>query len=388
MNSEYQSLSEVRQNLRVDWYRSPVDPARLRELMRRSDWQGWLQAGGHLALVLATGVVCYLLWARGLWLAFAVALFVRGTFSSFLPGAAVHELGHGTVFRTRWLNKLFLYLFSLPSWWNPFDYALSHTYHHRFTLHPEGDREVILPLRPTPVFRVALPLFTISLFSRPVMIFGRGGLFTAIIDTVRTALGIDVSPDTPSREWLGALRRDQMAEMRKAIWWARLVLLFQAAVVAVAIATGLWVLPILISVSTFISPWWLYAVGITQHTGLRNDVADFRKCVRSVTVDPLQEFFYWRMNWHTEHHMYAGVPCYNLKKLYREIAADLPGPRTLAGAWREMRAIWKRQQTDPGYQFDTPLPDTAYRVRTDVPDTLEESIGELAPEGLRPDTLS
>ena len=97
MNSEYQSLSEVRQNLRVDWYRSPVDPARLRELMRRSDWQGWLQAGGHLALVLATGVVCYLLWARGLWLAFAVALFVHGTFSSFLPGAAVHELGHGTV---------------------------------------------------------------------------------------------------------------------------------------------------------------------------------------------------------------------------------------------------------------------------------------------------
>ena len=81
--------------------------------------------------------------------------------------------------------------------------------------------------------------------------------------------------------------------------------------------------------------------------------------------------------------MYAGVPCYNLKKLYREIAADVPEPRTLRGAWREMREIWLRQQIDPSYQFDTPLPATARCVRTDTPDELESSIGELAPEGLR-----
>ena len=28
----------------------------------------------------------------------------------------------------------------------------------------------------------------------------------------------------------------------------------------------------------------------------------------------------------------------------------------LPAAWREMRQTWKRQQQDPGYQFDTPLP--------------------------------
>ena len=38
------------------------------------------------------------------WVAFAVALFVYGTFSSFLPGATVHELGHGAVSRTKWLT--------------------------------------------------------------------------------------------------------------------------------------------------------------------------------------------------------------------------------------------------------------------------------------------
>ena len=81
--------------------------------------------------------------------------------------------------------------------------------------------------------------------------------------------------------------------------------------------------------------------------------------------------------------MYAGVPCYNLKKLYREIAADVPEPRTLRGAWREMLEIWRRQQNEPGYQFDMPLPATATSQRSDTGDELENSIGELAPEGLR-----
>ena len=82
--------------------------------------------------------------------------------------------------------------------------------------------------------------------------------------------------------------------------------------------------------------------------------------------------------------MYAGVPCYNLGKLYKEIAHDMPEPRTLVGAWKEMREVWKRQKTDPDFQFDTPLPPTAEHARVDRPDEqLESSIGELAPAGLQ-----
>ena len=93
--------------------------------------------------------------------------------------------------------------------------------------------------------------------------------------------------------------------------------------------------------------------------------------------------FLLRMNWHIEHHLFAGVPCYNHKKLYREVAADMPQPRSLSGAWREMGEVWRRQQTDADYQlFDTPLPATAWEVREDTPDKLESSIGELAPRAL------
>ena len=84
--------------------------------------------------------------------------------------------------------------------------------------------------------------------------------------------------------------------------------------------------------------------------------------------------------------MYAGVPCYNLGRLYEEIADDMPEPRSLIGAWkRDAHAVWRKQKEDPDYQFDTPLPPTARVVRHDAAEDmeLESSIGELAPEGLR-----
>ena len=151
-----------------------------------------------------------------------------------------------------------------------------------------------------------------------------------------------------------------------------------------------WLLPVLVTLSGFYGKGWTVIVGLPMHCGLRDNVPDFRKCVRSITLDPISTFLYWRMNWHTEHHMFAGVPCYNLKKLYREIAGDMPQPRTLIGAWREMRATWRRQQQDPGYQFDTPVPQRAAAVPAIATPAangaaeLSTSIGDLAPAELEP----
>jgi len=49
----------------------------------------------------------------------------------------------------------------------------------------------------------------------------------------------------------------------------------------------------------------------------------------------------------------------------------------------QLLADVRRQQPDPAYYFDTPLPATAQTTRADTPDELESSIGELAPDGLR-----
>jgi fatty acid desaturase len=121
---------------------------------------------------------------------------------------------------------------------------------------------------------------------------------------------------------------------------------------------------------------------VPMHTGLRDNVNDFRLCVRSITIDPFTHFFYWRMNWHLEHHMFAAVPCYNLRRLYRTVSSDMPQPRTLLGSWREMRQIWKRQKKEPGYQFETPLP-TRKQETSRKQDALESSIGDLAPKAVQ-----
>ena len=226
-------------------------------------------------------------------------------------------------------------------------------------------------------------MFTVNLLTRPGRTFGKGGLISTAAITILAALGLVGSTRAPVRQWIAALHADQPAEARKSAWWARAQLVFHGGVLAAGLVSGLWVLPLIVSAAPFIGNWLSYFVGLPQHCGLRDNVADFRKCTRSMKLDPVTTFLYWRMNWHTEHHMYAGVPCYHLKELAREISADLPAPRTLAGAWREMLRIWNRQLLEPGYQYDTPLPPAAGRVARGGHGRLASSIGELAPAGLR-----
>ena len=77
--------------------------------------------------------------------------------------------------------------------------------------------------------------------------------------------------------------------------------------------------------------------------------------------------------------MFAAVPCYNLKKLHKTVARDMPKPRTLIESWVEMRNVWKRQQNDPEYAFDTPVPEGNLNNGKKQNEYLKSSIGDLAP---------
>ena len=383
MNS-YPPLSDVRQSLRVKWYRSPIDKQRLRELSERTDRQGWIQTGGHLGAFLLTGTITLISWQQQIWSLFFIALWCHGFIATFFKGTAAHELGHGTVFKTKALNRFFLYLVSLISWWDPFDYASSHTYHHRYTTHIDADRENILPLQPSLHPRVLLEMFTLHLFLKPERNFSKGGFFWNLFFTTRSALGIAAShTHIPNQEWLQALHEDDPTNFRNSIWWSRFLLLFHGSVLGLAIVTGWWVLPLLISLPSFIANIGAHFIGTTQHCGLQESVPDFRKNTRSIKLNPVMRFFYWHMNWHTEHHMYAGVPCYNLKALAEELKQDMPEPRSLVGAWKEMRSTWKRQQTEPDYYFDTPVPESLGQTDSGLPESMINSIGDLAPAKLK-----
>jgi fatty acid desaturase len=378
----YESLATVRKNLRVNWYRIPLDTENLRELTLRSNYQGWIQAGGHFAVFLITGMLTYTFWSLEVWWAFFTVLFCHGIVSSFFTGIAPHELGHGTVFHSKILNKVFLYLFSLIGWWNPFDYSMSHTYHHRYTMHPEADRENLSPLEPSINLILLIQLFSINLFSRAGRIFGKGGLFSTIYLTFLTAMGKTGSKDIPSQEWLQSLYVDQPDEHHKSIMWSRFLLFSHGSLLIISLASNLWVLPLIITFPIFIANWASYFTGMTQHCGLKDNDSDFRKSTRTIIINPVLEFLYWHMNWHIEHHMYASVPCYNLRKLNKLLADDMPEPRTLIGAWKEMRQIWRKQEQDQNYQFDTKVPDLQ-KKRNSSEDPVASSIGDLAPHSLK-----
>jgi fatty acid desaturase len=130
MNQAYEPLEMVRQTFKVDWYRCPIAKEQLRELVQRSDPRGAMQALGFLALLALTGLASWLLFVNSLWAGFAIALFCFGTINSFNPGLVTHELSHGTVFKTRWPNSLFLRFYSLLGWVNFHHYKRSHTFHH------------------------------------------------------------------------------------------------------------------------------------------------------------------------------------------------------------------------------------------------------------------
>jgi fatty acid desaturase len=372
MSDSHEPLDQVRKSFKVSWYRCPIEPAALKDLTRRSNLQGFIQALGHLAIIGVTGFLACWFFAHHAWVGFAVSLFAFGTAYSF-TNHACHELAHGTVFRTKWLNVVFLHLFGALSWFNFYHYKVSHTYHHLYTLHPRGDREVVLPRYPSLEIPYLLQLFTVSILGGPES----PGLVPVMKFTFTLAFRRKFDD-----EWSRAIfTPDQEAAFRTALAWARFTVLFHVVVLAAGFISGLWLPALLVTFGFTLGNWLKYFVGMPMHTGLRDNAPDFRLCVRTIALDPISHFLYWRMNYHTEHHMYAAVPCYRLRRLHRTLASDMPAPRTLAGAWREMRQTWKMQQEEPGYQFNTPLPrrpEAAMKPQ----DALGSSLGDLAPKSL------
>ena len=367
--------ADIRKNRRLRWYRCPIEPDTLRELATPSDLRGLVQALGHLAFWAATGGLAYYLFTLEIWWGFLAALFLHGTVATFFT-APHHELCHTTVFRTKRLNELFLRVFAFLGWLNFEIYRFSHTHHHRFTLFEDEDREKVMPEEPSLRPLYLLQLFTLNITGG----YQSRGLMPVLKHFVEIALN---RFEKPFNYWGPELYEGHLEERMKAVRWARLVLLVHAVSIAAFVAIGEPILAILFSGSTFFANWLRYFAAATQHCGLRSNIADFRKCTRTITLDPVTQFLFWHMNWHVEHHMYGAVPCYNLAKLHRAVAHDMPQPRTLVGAWREMRETWMRQRDDPGYAYDTPVPAPAPTTgERGNDDPLAASMGGLAPRAL------
>ena len=323
----------------VNWYRTPLDPARHKALHERSDILGLLQSLGYLGVLLMTGSLA--LYAARHWSVPVLisCIFLHGTCFAFQINA-VHELGHGTVFRSKFLNQFFLRIFAFLGWIHCDVFEKSHARHHRYTLHPPEDLEVVLPIR------IMVKQFFQQGFLNPA------GFWYSLKEAVRIAHG------KFSGSWeLKLFPVDNPGLRRTPVRWARLLLAGQGLILLVSIFCQCWLIPVLVTFAPFYGGWLFFLCNNTQHIGLQDNVPDFRLCCRTFTLNPVAQFLYWHMNYHTEHHMYAAVPCYRLGKLHALIRHDLPQcPNGLLATWCEIIDIQKKQAIDPNYQYKAPLP--------------------------------
>jgi len=335
-------MSSESTNLRIKWYRSPVAAKDLAALNQRSDWKGLVFSVGNLALLVLTGGLAWYSVGRLPLLIVLALIFLHGTFYAFLVNG-FHELCHQTVFQTRSLNTIFLYIYSFLGWSNPVLFWASHQEHHKFTLHPPDDLEVVLPVKLT------LKSYLSFAFINP------RGLYLRLKSVIRLSFGkID-------GEWDNALFPPEAAAKRRDLRnWARILLVGHGLIVIISLALGWWMIPILVTLAPFYAAGFQYLFNEAQHIGLSDNVSDYRLNTQTIILNPFVSFLYWNMNYHIEHHMYAAVPCYNLPRLHALIEDDLPHcPRGLIETWSIIIPIIRKQQLDHDYKF--------------VPDVLEHS---------------
>jgi fatty acid desaturase len=331
---------------RIEWYRSPIEKNRLIELTRRSDAKALLHSGSFLLIYLASISLNLFFFLHRLWIPMLAGSYLHAMFVDFMGmGAAVHELSHRTAFRTKWLNTFFYRLFAFLTWNNPLHFKESHNRHHQYTYFRGLDREQVAD--PIPFSRAQVLSWFLFDWTR----FRK--FMWANLNHAAGNTRVDFFFWCP-------LVSAESVKGRQLVRWARILLIGHLLLLGLFIWLKLWILIFLITFSYFFATFLQHATALIQHTGLQGDVPDWRFNSYTVNLNPLLRYLYWNMNFHTEHHMYAGVPFYNLPALRKELAWDLQLPMPgLIATLRHILKVKRAQKDDPGYRSVPRFPETA-----------------------------
>ena len=316
----------------AEWYRSPIDRKQLKQLMKRSDGPALRDTALWLSLLSATGAAGIFLW--GSW--WSVPVFaIYGVLYATTADSRWHECGHGTAFRTRWMNVAVYEFASFLMMRNSVAWRWSHARHHTDTIIVGRDPE-ISGMRPPQL--VMLCLNFLGLVSAPQS-------FWAILRQSAGKLSLEEADYVPE------------TERPRVYLVARIHVAIYAGVIIASIVTASILPLILVGLPRFYGIWLLSVMGLPQHLGLAEDVLDHRLNSRTVLMNPLLRFIYWNMNYHMEHHMYPMVPYHRLPELHEALKSDCPQPSaSLFHAWAEIIPCVIRQLKDPNHFIRPKLP--------------------------------
>ncbi len=335
----------------AEWYHSDVPRKVMKDLMQRRDGPAIRDTALWIGLLAATGAGGAWFW--GTWAAVPFFL-VYGVLYGSACDSRWHECGHGTAFRTGWMNDVVYQIASFMVMRNPVSWRWSHARHHTDTAIVGRDPEIA--------------------FMHPTGILPNILHFVGVLDVwhwmrtlLRNAAGI-VSAD--ERSYIPD------AEVPKAVFAARVHVAIYAGAMATAAGMGSLLPLMLIGGPRIYGTWHMFLTGLIQHGGLAEDVVDHRLNSRTVLMNPVSRWIYWNMNYHVEHHMFPMVPYHALPRLHALIKHDLPAPNpSIYAAFAEMIPAILRQRREPGYHIRRELPPTARPYR--------EEFHQIVPERAR-----
>jgi len=334
----------------AEWYQCQVPRATMRKLLERRDGPAIRDTILWFALILGCGYATVALW--GTWWAVIPYVLYAVLYAS-TSDSRWHEAGHGTAFKTDWMNNALYEIASFMVMRESTVWRWSHTRHHSDTIIVGRDPEIAVP-RPPNLRAIAMGFFSLP--------------------------GYPVYYRNILRHFVGRMSADEKTfipetQFAKIFLRARIYVAIYAMVIALSVY--LWsILPLmLIGLPNIFGSWLMMIYGLTQHAGLAENVLDHRLNCRTVRMNPVHRYLYWNMNYHVEHHMFPLVPYHALPRLHAAVKHDMPEPYpSLFSAWREIVPAVLRQVKDPAHHVKRKLPEGT------VTDEMSVSIKEATPD--------
>jgi Na+-transporting NADH:ubiquinone oxidoreductase subunit F len=317
------------------WYVTPVPRDAMRALLQRRDGPAMRDTLLWFALLLITGAAAAALWPTA-WAILPFALY--GILFASVSDSRWHECGHGTAFKTDWLNNAVYEIGSFMDSASPSCGAGATPAITATRSSPAGiARSARCGPSPSPAscsssstsrmcssFKQCCPACCGRMIAADerhlhARIRARAAL------TARPGLPAHLRGDRSSRRGRG---QPSPADVRR------------PALLLGALAVD--------------------RLRIQQHAGLAEDVLDHRLNTRTVYLNRISKYLYWNMGYHIEHHMFPMVPYYNLDRLHALVKWDMPRPYCgLLDAYREVIPALIRQSKDGAYYIRRAVPAAA-----------------------------
>jgi fatty acid desaturase len=323
----------------AEWYHSDVPRKEMKALMAREDApaiRDTLLLYGLMILFAGAGLWLWpSWWSAPFWAAYGV---LYGSASD----SRWHECGHGTAFRTPWMNNAVYQIASFMIVRNPVTWRWSHARHHTDTIIVGRDPEIAV-MRPPAALR---------LLSNVV------GLADAWTGWRRMLLNASGRLDPEEATFIPESEKPKVVRVAR-VW---------VAIYALTLWLAFWtqsILPLMVvGLPRLYGAWHHIMTGLLQHGALADNVIDHRLNSRTVLMNPVSRFIYWNMNYHVEHHMFPMVPYHRLPELHARIRDDLPPPTpSIWAGYREMLPVLMRQLGGSDEVLRPSLPGTARPFR-------------------------